>query len=340
MFSCGPSSARGAWVPPLRLTGPATRGQYEWRKKSTGRTACLVEMFSSFAPQTPWANTNETKFMPSLLSSGPAAPTTRENDNLEHLNTSVLSNSTSSVNQSVGLNRSTARQPIDGDAPPFASLYDVGGSPDRVIRSSRGRSIVTPETLQAPRLYPPIQEKYDSQSLDSSFLAGATTICVFGFPTSFSAAILSHFRDHGDILHHEVATDGNWMYITYTSRFGAQKALNQNGRIVYGVGWQGSSGMRCMVGVRAATEQEHSDVISKLKASQPAQLDSPVGTHAPGGWTDEAVGPKPLDGLQPVGQRLTPGNASTQKVFPPPPSVTLLQPPSVGKAADWLFGWM
>jgi len=310
-----------------------------------------------FSSQTPWATGEQTRFVPSLLSSGPAAPTSREPE-IDHLNTTILSTSASSalsmnqsLNQSFGLNRSTAtRQPADSDAPPFASLYEVGGSPDRVMHSSQRQTfhqpVDQPTEVLAPRLslYPPIQEaRNDSQPMDTgSFLAGATTICVFGFPPSFSAAILSHFRDHGDILHHEVASDGNWMYITYASRFGAQKALNKNGTIVYGVGWQGSSsGMRCMVGVRAATEQEHSEVISKLKASQPSQtLESPVATTAPGGWSDSAAAPKPLDGLQPVGQRLTPGSASTQKVFPPPPSLSLLQPPSVGKAADWLFGWM
>ncbi|PAV56526.1 hypothetical protein WR25_14899 [Diploscapter pachys] len=91
----------------------------------------------------------------------------------------------------------------------------------------------------------PAQQQSSRQR--SSESAADTWIVVFGFPSGYATSILKLFSKHAQIVSHQSAPRGNWMYIRYSCAAHAQQALARNGMILDG---------SVRIGVMPATEEE------------------------------------------------------------------------------------
>jgi hypothetical protein len=273
-----------------------------------------------------------------------------------------------------------ATVPMNDDAPPVMSIYDSGlATPDR------GRvGFATPGSASAQRVGSyPFQQQSAAQTpsaygnamyaqgprsplASGSFGPGfastgmsenRTTVIVFGFPISASGTVLSHFRDHGEIVYHSVDSEGNWIYIKYATRFSAQKALSKNATVLQGGMGQGG---KFMVGVLEAPAEKDDEIVAALEASRPLGQ-SYGGTPMPGAgvWDAASTGPfanspRPAisaGGLQAVGVRLNGGSGAlgtTQRTTLPQAVMvgnTSDQPDTgssggiLNKVGDWLLGW-
>lgn len=255
------------------------------------------------------------------------------------------------------------------DAPPQMSIFDAGvGTPERARnfavssgsvggRALQGAQAATPAGFQrhAPGTRSPLgNAPFTGASYPSTAMSeNRSTVMIFGFPPSASATVLAAFRDHGEILHHSVDTEGNWMYIKYATRFSAQKALSRNGTVMQGGFGQG----KWMVGVLEAPPEKDDELSALFEASSPMRTaqnpllleDSMPGT---GNW-DVPVNRPALgtsSGLQPVGRLFTPSSggtiSTTMRTLPQSAILQAEQPtPSSGsagvlnKVGDWLLGW-
>lgn len=74
-----------------------------------------------------------------------------------------------------------------------------------------------------------------------------TWITIYGFPSAAKSFILQQFSQYGNIVRHNVATDGNWLHVKYQSKLQAKKALSKNGKVF---------GSSIMVGVRPCIDKD------------------------------------------------------------------------------------
>ncbi|PAV91999.1 hypothetical protein WR25_22119 [Diploscapter pachys] len=96
-------------------------------------------------------------------------------------------------------------------------------------------------------IFDQLPSQQQSSRQRSSESAADTWIVVFGFPSDYATSILKLFSKHAQIVSHQSAPRGNWMYIRYSCAAHAQQALARNGMILDG---------SVRIGVMPATEEE------------------------------------------------------------------------------------
>ncbi|KAK9767651.1 Nucleoporin nup35 [Basidiobolus ranarum] len=135
--------------------------------------------------------------------------------------------------------RSMSAYSNNEDVPPSESIYDMEASPQgpRDNGFYPGTSTARPTSMSASNSASTIARENEfshtsRMDQDRSMPLTSNSVVVFGFPPSATSLILSQFRSYGDVVSYEMSpSGGNWMTITYTSRWQAHRALAKNGKI-------------------------------------------------------------------------------------------------------------
>ncbi|ORX86015.1 MPPN-domain-containing protein [Basidiobolus meristosporus CBS 931.73] len=135
--------------------------------------------------------------------------------------------------------RSMSAYSNNEDVPPSESIYDMEASPQgpRDNGFYSGAAATRPSAMSASTSASSVPRENEFSHTtrldqDRSMQLTSNSVVVFGFPPSATSLILSQFRSYGDVTSYEMSpSGGNWMTITYTSRWQAHRALAKNGKI-------------------------------------------------------------------------------------------------------------
>ncbi|KAK7938937.1 hypothetical protein WMY93_002263 [Mugilogobius chulae] len=151
------------------------------------------------------------------------------------------------------------------------------------------------------------------ETLNSEDQLDQTWVTVFGFPPAAASYILLQFAQYGNILHHSMASPGNWMHLQYQSKLQARKALSKDGKVF---------GDAIMVGVKPCIDKsvmDSADLSVTLSSSSVAFPSTPRSTIRPLSAAQRAS----ASDYQVVSDRKTPRKDDS----------------FVSKAMEYMFGW-
>ena len=218
--------------------------------------------------------------------------------------------------------------PVHGNMASTAAFTPMSVSPMMVRQQARTPASVGSRTGGMP-------------SLDKSYPAAVT---VFGFPAESSAAVLSHFRNFGNVRSYQFVGNTNWMNIEYESDVQAQVALSKNGTII-GDTMIGVVPMRKKHELSGNVHESLTSIISPLKS--PAQLSQIMATATPAprmllnqlsgsgsDWSMDRQQQRPAQQTLPsaYAKPLQPGSSTENAVTGQSSSI-------IGKVMENIFGW-
>lgn len=97
-----------------------------------------------------------------------------------------------------------------------------------------------------------------NQSVNGGMKSHEFWITVFGFPSTSTSIVLSHFSGCGTILE-KVCSSGNWIHLRFSSRGECDKAMLYNGKII---------GNNIMIGVTRCNDESVFEKENNQQANQ------------------------------------------------------------------------
>ena len=119
--------------------------------------------------------------------------------------------------------------------PPTTSLYDDAVTPEKKYHNNPLQHSINSSLSSVPGGTNSLFNTPGRQQASSNGepVAKDGSVTVFGFPAGSLNVVLAHFKTFGPLLKYEEGR-GNWVDVTFASKWAAQKALSKNGTMLPG----------------------------------------------------------------------------------------------------------